>query len=91
MCKAAKGVKRPRAVAKESLGHEERHVIASLVAGFVRRTKEGDAKQSPKEKRAGSLRGKNSLFTFTRIFRGRRRRGTPRASERFMCQRCGAS
>ena len=28
--------------------------------------------------------------TFTRIFHGRRRRGTPRASERFMCQRCGA-
>ena len=30
------------------------------------------------------------FFTFTRIFHGRRRRGTPRASERFMCQRCGA-
>ena len=28
--------------------------------------------------------------TVTRIFHGRRRRGTPRASERFMCQRCGA-
>ena len=28
--------------------------------------------------------------TLTRIFHGRRRRGTPRASERFMCQRCGA-
>ena len=30
------------------------------------------------------------LFTFTRIFHGRRRRGTPRASERFMCQRLSA-
>ena len=32
MCKAAKAAKRPRAVVSEALGHEERHIIASLVA-----------------------------------------------------------
>ena len=36
-------------------------------------------------------RGENSgFFDFYAHFHARRRRGTPRASERFMCQRCGA-
>ena len=45
----------------------------------------------PGGEKSGAPRGKKAdFFTFTRIFHARRRRGTPRASERFMCQRLSA-
>ena len=49
MCEKKNEKKRPRPIAVAELGHNERHLIVSLVKAFVRKTKEGDVKQRPGE------------------------------------------